>query len=161
IQVVCIGVLPGLATSTKPLADAGARVLGPGGGTLLAVGALVSAVGTLGGTLLAGSRLLFALGERGDLPTILARTDPRRHTPSLAILLTSAAALLLTLTGTFNYTITLNVISRLLVFLCTAVALLVFRGRRTAPPARLRLPGGPALAVVTCAACLWLLGSSG
>src|SRR5262249_50470789 len=99
--------------------------------------------------------------ERGDLPTVLARTDPRRHTPSLAILLTSAAALLLTLTGTFNYTITLNVISRLLVFLCTAVALLVFRGRRTAPPARLRLPGGPALAVVTCAACLWLLGSSG
>src|SRR5439155_23995297 len=82
-------------------------------------------------------------------------------TPHLAILITAVADLALTISGTFTYVITLNVISRLLVFICTAVALVVFRRRSGSPPAMFVLPGGTMVAAIVCAASLWLLASSG
>src|SRR5881628_3410788 len=42
IQVVCIGTLPELAKSTKPLADAGQRFMGTAGGVLISAGAMIS-----------------------------------------------------------------------------------------------------------------------
>src|SRR5262249_38188251 len=47
IQVVCIGTLPELAKSTKPLADAGERFMGIAGGALISVGAMISIAGNL------------------------------------------------------------------------------------------------------------------
>src|SRR5207237_2757292 len=41
IQVVCIGTLPGLDTSTKPLADAGQRFMGTAGAALISAGAMI------------------------------------------------------------------------------------------------------------------------
>src|SRR2546430_8314964 len=47
IQVVCIGTLPELAKSTKPLADAGQRFMGTAGGVLISAGAMISIAGNL------------------------------------------------------------------------------------------------------------------
>src|ERR1043166_6487428 len=47
IQVVCIGTLPELAKSTKPLADAGQRFMGTAGGALISAGAMISIAGNL------------------------------------------------------------------------------------------------------------------
>jgi amino acid transporter len=41
IQVVCVGTLPGLAQSQKPLADAGSQFLGAAGGAIISAGAVV------------------------------------------------------------------------------------------------------------------------
>ena len=160
VQVVCIGTLPGLARSEKPLAEAAVRFMGAAGGAVIALGALVSATGTQGGTLLAGSRMMFAMAERGELPRALAVIDPRFRTPWLATLLTAATGLVLTMTGTFSYLVGLNVLTRLAVFICTAVALIVLRRRPGAPPAGLVLPGGVPLAILTGLACLWLVTGS-
>jgi amino acid transporter len=156
IQVVCIGTLPELAASEKPLADAGARFLGPAGGALLAVGAQVSALGTLCGSMLIGSRVLFAMSEQDQLPKLFERLHPRFRTPTIAILLTAVLAIALTVTGTFTYVVGLNVLTRLATFVLTAGAMMAFRRRAGAPPAAFQVPGGTVLAVITIVTCVWL-----
>src|SRR4029078_3669230 len=108
VQVVCIGTLPELANSERPLADAAARFLGTTGAALVAGGALISIVGNLNGNLFAGSRLPYAMAERRQLPRILSTTHEQYHTPHIAILLTAAIVLTLTLSGSFIYALTLS-----------------------------------------------------
>lgn len=80
IQVVCIGTLPDLAASEKPLADAGSLFLGAAGASVITVGMLISGAGTLNANLLAGSRLPFAMAEQNHLPRLLSATHRRFHT---------------------------------------------------------------------------------
>jgi amino acid transporter len=161
IQVVSIGTLPALATSEKPLADAAVRFMGGAGASVVALGALISTLGTLCASLLVGPRVLFAMSERERLPRWLARTHPRRHTPQVAILLTAGAALALGLTGTFTRLLTLSVIARLACYLLTAIAVPVLRRRARGEPALFSIPGAPAVVSLAIAACLWLLSRSG
>lgn len=101
IQVVCVGTLPELASSEKPLADAARGFLGENGARLIAFGAVVSMLGTLNAAMLAATRLPFAMAENGQLPSILGRIHPRFRTPHISILLTGAVVLPLALTGAF------------------------------------------------------------
>ncbi len=100
IQIVCIGTLPDLARSDRPLADAGLRFLGGPGAALITVGALVSIGGTLNALMFATPRLLFAMGENHQLPADLSATHPGFRTPMPAILVTAAITLGLAL---FSY----------------------------------------------------------
>jgi hypothetical protein len=129
IQVVAIGTLPGLASSQRPLADAAARFLGPGGAVMITVGIVISLAGNLNVVMLSASRILFAMAERGELPARLAAIHPRHRTPSLAVLATAAIMLGLTLSGTFLWLLTLSTLSRLVTYMATAGALPVLRRR--------------------------------
>src|SRR5215471_5449515 len=98
IQAVCIGILPQLASSQKPLADVGEQILGPAGAAVISLGALISVTGTMNAIMLAAPRLLFAMAERRQLPRFIASTHPRFHTPHFAILITAIGMLALSLT---------------------------------------------------------------
>ena len=156
IQAVCIGTLPTLASSTRPLADAAARFAGPAGAGVVTVGALVSTIGTLCASLLIGPRVLYAMAERRQLPQVFGRTLAGRGTPHVAILVTAVPALLLAVTGTFTYAATLSVIARLLTYAGTAGALVVLR-RRDPSPASFVIPGGVVVAGFAVLACVALL----
>ena len=78
IQVVCVGTLPGLAQSQKPLADAGSQFLGAAGGAIISAGAIISISGNLNILLLSGSRLPFAMAEQKQLPAVC-----RQHTQKI------------------------------------------------------------------------------
>lgn len=160
IQAVCIGTLPGLAASERPLADASAIVLGGWGGLLITAAAVFSIGGNLNGQLLANSRLLFAMAEHGQLGPSLASTHPRFRTPYIAVLLTSALCLALALTGTFMQLITISVLARLVTFIATAAALPILRRRHPDQPPPFRLPAGPLIACAGILVCLWLLAQS-
>jgi APA family basic amino acid/polyamine antiporter len=160
IQVVCIGTLPGLAKSDQPLADAAASFAGTLGALMITAGIVISLAGNLNVLILAASRIIFAMGERGDLPRPLANIHPKYHTPVASILLTTAAMLALTLSGTFIYLVTLSTISRLVTYLATCVALPLLRRRPTAPPAVFRMPAGITVAVGGTALCGWLLSNT-
>ncbi|MDZ7631128.1 MAG: APC family permease [Gemmatimonadaceae bacterium] len=157
IQAVCIGTLPGLAASSRPLADAALTFLGPAGATLIVVGAAVSMLGTINGGVLAISRIPFAMAEAKQLPAALAELHPRFRTPVLSIVASCAVVLLLTLTRGHIYLLTISTISRLFVFILTIVALPVFRRRATMPPALFTLPGGMLVPVIAVALIVWLL----
>jgi len=157
IQAVCIGTLPGLADSNRPLADAALTFLGPTGATLIVVGAVVSMLGTINGGVLAISRIPFAMAEAKQLPGALAVLHPRFRTPVLSIVISCAVVLLLTLTRGHIYLLTISTISRLFVFMVTLVALPVFRRRKAIPPALFTLPGGMLVPAVAVALIVWLL----
>jgi amino acid transporter len=160
IQVVSIGTLPELAASPRPLADAGARFLGPAGAALIAAGALVSVSGTLNSIVLVAPRLLFAMAEQKQLPAVFAATHARFRTPWLAILVTSAVELVLTLEGTFISALSISTVIRLIAYAGTCVALPMLRRRSDVPPAGFRAPAGTAVAVAAVALCVWLVSSS-
>ncbi|MDX1503688.1 MAG: APC family permease [Thermoanaerobaculia bacterium] len=159
VQWVALGTVPQLGTSTTPLADAAQRFLGGWGGWALAVGGAVSILGTNGNTVLAGPRYLYALACDGFGPRFLARVHPRFRTPAAAILLQTAIALPLALTGTFVGLAALSVVARLATYVGTAAAVPVLR--RLGPgEAGFRLPGGPLIPAAAIALSLGLAASA-
>src|SRR2546430_3095072 len=116
IQVVCIGTLPGLGTSTKPLADAGQRFMGTAGAALISAGAMISIAGNLNVLVLSGSRIPFAFAEREQLPAIFARVHQRFFTPYISIVITAAVMLVLTLKSSFVAALTISAIARLVTY---------------------------------------------
>ena len=160
VQVVCIGTLPQLDASERPLADASRRFLGAAGGAVISAGAAVSIIGNLNGIILGASRLPFAMAQRQELPRIFASTHPRFRTPWWSILATSGIVLALTLSGTFIYALTISTLARLAAYAATCIALLVLRRTSGAPPALFQVPGGSTLALITLALMIWLLSNS-
>jgi len=157
IQVVCVGTLPGLAQSQKPLADAGSQFLGAAGGAIISAGAVVSITGNLNILLLSGSRLPFAMAEQKQLPAFIGSIHGRFFTPYVAILITAAIMLVLTLKSSFLAALTISVIARLFTYGATCLALPLFRARREAPAALFRLPGGTVIAILSMVLIVWLL----
>jgi basic amino acid/polyamine antiporter, APA family len=160
VQAVCVGTLPGLADSERPLADAAGRFFGATGVTVIAAGALISITGSLNVSLLGGSRLPFAMAERRQLPGVLAAAHPRYRTPHVSILLTAAVILALTLSGSFIYALTLSTITRLVIYASTCAALPVLRRKRGAPAAGFTAPAGLAVSAAALGLAAWLLSNS-
>ena len=157
IQVVCVGTLPGLAQSQKPLADAGSQFLGAAGGAIISAGAVISITGNLNILLLSASRLPFAMAEQKQLPAFVGTIHRRFFTPYVAILITAGFMLVLTLKSSFLAALTISVIARLVTYAATCLALPVLRRRREAPAALFRLPGGTAIAILSLILIVWLL----
>src|SRR5882724_1576419 len=93
IQVVCVGTLPGLAESQKPLADASMQFMGAAGGAIISAGAIISITGNLNILVLSGSRVPFAMAEQEQLPSFIGRVHPRFFTPHVAIICSAAVML--------------------------------------------------------------------
>ncbi len=160
IQLVCIGNLPQLAASQRPLVDAAGRFLGPAGALLITLGAAVSMLGTLNGSMITISRLPYAMAAAGQLPRVLAVIHPRYRTPHVAVVLSGLLVLGLTLSGQFVYLLTVSTVARLLVFAVTCVALPILRRNPDLPAARFTLPGGVAIPAAALGLIAWLLASS-
>ena len=165
VQVVCIGTLPGLAGSSTPLADAAERFAGSFGAAVIVAGAVVSITGTLNGLVLAAPRLLYAMAGEGQLPSVFARTHARYRTPHVAIVVTSACMLALTLSGSFLTAVALSTITRLLAYAATCAAVPVLRrrdGREAGgvAPALFRVPGGGWAVAAALLVIAWLVANA-
>jgi amino acid transporter len=170
IQVVCIGTFPKLAGSERPVADASQNFLGAIGPVIISTGALVGIFGTLNVIMLACTRLPFAMAAQGQLPAQLAHVHRRFRTPHVSILVCAVIVFLLSLSGTFIYALKVTVITRVLVYASTCVALPVLRRRakmrvsvqtQGEAAAFFKAPGGMLVSIVCVLLCLWLLANSG
>ena len=157
IQIVAIGTLPGLAQSQRPLADSASAFLGTFGAALITVGALVSIFGNLNVGVLSATRMLFAMSENREIPSVFGATVERFKTPYVSILLTAVVILILTIQSSFLTAVTIAIVTRLIVYATTCVALPVFRYRKDAPPAPFRAPLGIVAAVLSLVLIGWLL----
>ena len=157
IQIVCVGTLPELAQSQKPLADAGSKFLGAAGGAIISAGAVISITGNLNILLLSGSRLPFAMAEQNQLPAFIGSIHKRFFTPWVSILITAGLMLFLTLKSSFLTALTISTIARLVTYGSTCLALPLFRARREAPAPAFRLPGGTIIAILSLILIVWLL----
>jgi len=160
VQAVALGTLPGVASSQTPLADAARLFLGSWGGRLMTFGAVMSILGTNGNTVLSGPRYLFSLAEDGFGPRALAYLHPRFRTPVVAILLQTAIALPLALTGSFVQLAALSVVARLATYLGTALAVPILRRKLQASPEGVRLPGGWTIPIAAAVLCVVLAASA-
>ena len=160
IQIVCVGTLPGLAQSQKPLADAGAHFLGTAGGAIISAGAIISITGNLNILLLSASRLPFAMAEQKQLPAFIGSIHTKFFTPYVAILITAGLMLFLTLKSSFVAALTISTIARLITYGATCIALPVFRARPEVPSPAFRLPGGTIIAILSLLLIIWLLLNS-
>jgi amino acid transporter len=160
IQIVCVGTLPGLAQSQKPLADAGSQFLGTAGGAIISAGAIISITGNLNILLLSGSRLPFAMAEQEQLPAFVGSIHRKFFTPWVSILITAGLMLFLTLKSSFVAALTISTIARLVTYAATCIALPVFRARSEMPAPAFRLPGGTVVAILCLVLIVWLLMNS-
>ncbi len=157
VQTVATGTLPGLAQSEKPLADAAASFLGPAGGILIAVGALLAIAGVNSGIALTGPRNLFALSADGLFPAVFRKIHSRFHTPYVAIGVNTFLTLTLSLTGTFEYLIFASVSVSILQYIPTCLAVIVLRRKRPDILKSYTIPGGYIIPCVALLTCFWIL----
>jgi amino acid transporter len=159
VQAAALAAVPGLAGSERPLADAGLALFGPLGEKLVAAGALVSMLGFTAGCALGGPRYLVALGQEGHLPRVFARPDARSGAPRAAILVTAAAALVLSLLLDFDRLIDFGNVVIGAQYLSTCAAVLA--DRRRGRPSAFRAPGGALIPAAGIAATFWLGAQGG
>jgi amino acid transporter len=161
IQVVAMTALPGLATSSTPLASAARTFLGPAGGLMLTAGAVLSTAGTNHANLFTGSRVLYALGRDGQLPSGLARLHPLYGTPGVSILLYAIVGWVLAVSSAFARLAALSALARVLMYATTCLAVPILRRRmRDSNKGAFMLPGGASFAVLALGVCIWLLTGS-
>ena len=160
IQVVCVGTLPGLATSDKPLTDAAQLYMGPVGAIIITTGAIISIGGTLHAIMFIGSRVPFALSEAKQFPGLFSHLHQKFHTPVYSLLTFSAISILVSVTGSFIYAVSISVITKILQFLVVCIVLIKLRMANPSATEYYKLPYGPAFAVIGIITSLWLLSSS-
>jgi basic amino acid/polyamine antiporter, APA family len=137
----------GASASPRPLADAAARVLGPGGALMISVAALISTVGYLAACVLNVPRLMFAISEQGDLPRWFNRVHPQFQTPYVAIIVFAVLVFLLAVTGGFRFAVLISAGARLITYGSACAALIPLRRRSDQIPG-FRLAAGPLFAVM-------------
>lgn len=163
VVAVVAGTLEPVAGVDNAVAAAAEAAFGAAGGGLVAVGVVISIFGVNAASALILPRRLSALADRSDLPAVVGRLHRLHGTPWVAILLAYGLAGAVALSGTFAELAVLAVIGRLMQYIPTCLAVLVFRarGRRRgeagSPAAGIRLPGGPTLPLVALALSAALL----
>lgn len=160
IQTVCIGTLPNLGGTERPLAEAAGMFLGPLGASIIAAGAITSIVGNLNVAILTTPRILFAMATHRELPQSLGEVHRRFRTPHIAILITAGLMLALTLSSSVIYALTVSTIARLLAYAATCVALPKLRRAKDVQPALVSIPGGVVVSALAVLLTVWLLSNS-
>ena len=138
-----------LAGSTGPLLE----VVDAEGSVPAWVFSLVALIAVANGALLTmimASRLAYGMAEQDLLPTALGRVLPRRRTPWVAIVVTTAVAMGLVFTGDVAGLAETVVLLLLLVFAATNVAVLVLRREKVEEPHFRVITVVPVLGVASC-----------
>ncbi len=120
-------------------AQVGEALMGPGGGTLVALVVIVCVLGSLAALQMMAPRTYFAMARDGVLPAAVAELDSRFGTPVRAIALQAVLASVMVALGTFD-TIVAYFVFIAVVFLTATVASVFVLRRRDAT---FRVPGYP------------------
>lgn len=122
--------LDGLAATETPAAEAAGRWFGSMGERLIAGAIAISTFGFLNLAILAPTRVYFAMARDGAFVPALAQLHPRFQTPAAAIVVQSAWAIVLTLTGTYGDLLNTVVFADWIFFGLTVGGLFVLRRRQ-------------------------------
>jgi basic amino acid/polyamine antiporter, APA family len=127
MSIVAFGVLPGqqLAASAAPMTTVAMQYLPRGAEVLITIGALMAITTSLNGTMLVPSRVAIVLVEDGLGPRWLARISPRTGTPVIGLTITTAAALILLLSGQVGLALNIAVFALVVLYFLHSFALLM------------------------------------
>ncbi len=132
----------GLAATSLPAADVAQRILGGAGGAIVTALCLVSLLSVVNAVLLLATRILFAVARDGFLVERASAVNAG-GTPVPAMLVTTAAASLLALSGSFEQLVGMASVLNVAVYASGFVALFVLRRREPGLARPFRVPGYP------------------
>jgi APA family basic amino acid/polyamine antiporter len=148
-----------IAASPRPASDAIGLVWGPLGASVVSAAMAISMLVTLNGTVMSGARVPFAVARDRYFFSALAEVHPRFHTPSVALAVQAALAiLLLLLGGNFRQLFSLAIFAEWLFYMIAGSTVFIFRRRdpQAARPYRVwGYPVVPALFVLSSALLLY------
>lgn len=133
-------------------------LVGPIGATLVAASVVISTFGCNVAGVIASSRVCYAMAADGRFFPAAARVHPVHRTPHVALLITSAWSVLLTLTGGYEALFTYVTFASVLFGTLGGLAIFVLRWRRPELPRPYRALGYPvipALYVLGSCALVW------
>ncbi|USD67886.1 APC family permease [Vibrio sp. SCSIO 43136] len=157
IMMVCMGVLgDDLANTKVPVADAAGVFLGEWGYMFVMIGSIVSIAGINVAASFMTPRTLTALAEDKLLPETFGKKN-EKGVPTIAILLTGAAALPIALSGSFTMLAALSVVTRFAQYIPTCLAVLKLRKMYPERELSFKIPFGPVVPYLAAAICVWLL----
>jgi APA family basic amino acid/polyamine antiporter len=148
-----------VAASERPASDAVALVLGRAGAALVSAGMAISMLVTLNGTIMSGARVPFAMARDGYFFKSLAQVHPRFRTPSIAIIVQCALAIiLLLLGGSFRQFFSLAIFAEWLFYMIAGSTVFVFRYRDPHADRPYRVWGYPLVPAIFVLVSALLLG---
>ena len=148
-----------IAMSPRPASDAIGLVWGTLGAIVVSGAMAISMLVTLNGTIMSGARVPFAVARDRYFFSALAEVHPRFRTPSVAIIVQAALAILLLLVGgSFRQLFSLAIFAEWLFYMIAGSTIFIFRRRdpQAARPYRVwGYPVVPALFVLASALLLY------
>lgn len=120
--------LPQMAASTLPVADAAQTIFGAFSGQLITALALISLLGLINAVIMGAPRILYGLSRDGLFSAKGMRVS-RGGTPVVALLLTTLAAILLVVSGTFERLLGMAAFLYVAIYMSGFAALFVLRKR--------------------------------
>ena len=162
IQTVAQGVI-GLqmeAFKAAPLAAVAEQLIGPIGGTILLITAIISTFGNVSADVLSTPRLLFAGANDGIFPKFLTKIHAKFFTPHIAVITYASLIFLFSITGGFKQLASLASGAILIVYLSVILATIKLRSNpQSALEKSFRAPGGLLIPIIGILSILWLLTS--
>ncbi|MFQ5675677.1 MAG: APC family permease [bacterium] len=146
-----------IQASDMVAADVAAKMLGPIGGTLIAITVILSTFTALNSTTLTGVRIFFAMARDGLFFKWVAKAHPRFHTPTGALLISGVWSLLLILSGTFEQLATYFIFITWLFYGLAVGAVLVLRKKQPDLPRPYKTVGYPVTPIFFILAAALLL----
>ena len=162
INIAYIRVIPAseLMHIESPAAAVATKLFGSAGGTIIAVGIIISVIGAGNGFLLSGSRVAYYLAQEGMLPYSekLARLNSKL-VPANAIILVGTLAALYSLIGQFDLLTDMGTFSCWIFYTLTFFC--VIRMRHTHPELerKYKVPGYPVVPALAIASGVFVVAS--
>lgn len=150
-----------IASSDQVAADAAARVLGPVGGSLIALTIFISTFGTAGIYTLTAPRIYFAMARDGVFFRSVASVHPRYNTPAWAIILQTVWGIVLILFwGTFEELISYVVFTDWIFFGLAGASVFILRRKKPDAPRPYRTLGYPFTPLLFVGGSAWFVIST-
>lgn len=147
-----------IAASPHVAADAVEAVIGPIGGSLIALAIFISTFGTAGIYTLTAPRIYFAMARDKIFFNKIAAVHPRYQTPAYSIICQSSWAIVLILFwGTFENLISYVVFTDAIFFALTALAVIILRRRIPQAHRPYRAFGYPITPIIFIVIEVWLV----
>jgi basic amino acid/polyamine antiporter, APA family len=162
IQMTVQGILGGSITEFRyaPLAEAGRRMFGPIGATIVIIGASFSMFGNISGMVLNMPRVLFAAARDRVIPSRgLAKVHQEYLTPHISIVGYAILGFIFASIGEFKQLAMLSSASYLLIYLGVVLSVIKLRFTRSIASGSYKIPGGYFVPVLSVIVIIWLLSN--
>lgn len=149
-----------VASSDRVAGEMMRRVLGNAGAGGVSIAAMISILAALNGSILSGSRVPYAMARDHLFFSGVAHVHPQHRTPSVSILLLSAWAAFLVLSGRYDQLYTYVIFASSILYAMATASVIVLRFKRPAMERPYRTIGYPFVPIVFVLAISCLVAST-